>query len=99
MVNEDALARVVEEKGIKAGLDVFCNEPGSDGSWSTPLAGIEGVYGTHHIGASTAQASEAVGDDVVRIIETWKTTGDVPNCVNLAVARHDLSSRDRSAQG
>tara|TARA_B100000530_G_scaffold307481_1_gene232125 strand:- start:142 stop:1359 length:1218 start_codon:yes stop_codon:yes gene_type:complete len=88
VVNEAALARVVVEKGIKAGLDVFCNEPGADGEWSTELAALSGVYGTHHIGASTAQASEAVGDDVVRIIETWKTTGEVPNCVNLAVNRH-----------
>jgi len=31
IVNEDALAKAVQEKNIKCGLDVFCNEPGSDG--------------------------------------------------------------------
>ncbi len=88
VVDEVALAHAVENKGIKAGLDVFCDEPSSDGGWSTALADLEGVYGTHHIGASTEQAAEAVGDEVVRIITEWKKTGSVPNCVNLARARH-----------
>ena len=88
IVDEDALSAAVQSKGIKAGLDVFCDEPGSDGDWSTALAGLDGVYGTHHIGASTDQASEAVGDEVVRIVTEWKQTGSVPNCVNLARARH-----------
>ena len=86
VVDEEALAEVVQEKQIKCGLDVFCNEPGADGEWSTPLAALAGVYGTHHIGASTEQASEAVGDEVIRIISSWKDTGAVPNCVNLAQA-------------
>ena len=88
VVDEDALGWAVDEKGIKAGLDVFCNEPGADGAWSTALASKPGVYGTHHIGASTEQASEAVGDEVVRIITGWKHTGEVPNCVNLARRLH-----------
>ena len=88
VVDEDALAWAIDEKGIKAGLDVFCDEPGSDGPWTTALADKPGVYGTHHIGASTEQASEAVGDEVVRIITGWKNTGEVPNCVNLARSLH-----------
>lgn len=88
VVDEEALAWAIDEKGIKAGLDVFCDEPGSDGPWNTELAAKPGVYGTHHIGASTEQASEAVGDEVVRIVTGWKNTGEVPNCVNLARSLH-----------
>jgi D-3-phosphoglycerate dehydrogenase len=87
VVDEAALALVVKTKGIKAGLDVFCDEPGGDGEWSTVLTELDGVYGTHHIGASTEQASEAVGDEVVRIVTAWKNEGAVPNCVNLATGR------------
>jgi D-3-phosphoglycerate dehydrogenase len=39
---------------------------------------------THHIGASTAQASAAIGDEAVRIVNTYALTGVVPNCVNIA---------------
>jgi D-3-phosphoglycerate dehydrogenase len=88
VVDEAALTLAIKEKGIKAGLDVFCGEPASDGDWSSDLSVLEGVYGTHHIGASTDQASEAVGDEVVRIVTEWKKTGSVPNCVNLARFRH-----------
>jgi D-3-phosphoglycerate dehydrogenase len=88
VVDEAALMNAIKSKGIKAGIDVFCNEPGQDEAWSTPLAALDGVYGTHHIGASTEQASEAVGDEVVRIVSAWKNSGAVPNCVNLATGRH-----------
>ena len=102
IVDEEALAEAVRDRGIKAGLDVFCNEPGADGDWSTPLAALAGVYGTHHIGASTEQASEAVGDEVVRIVSSWKNTGEVPNCVNLALqtaATHLLVVRHKDEVG
>lgn len=88
VVDEAALTRAIKEKEIKAGLDVFCGEPAGDGDWTSDLSVLEGVYGTHHIGASTEQASEAVGDEVVRIVTEWKRTGSVPNCVNLARFRH-----------
>jgi D-3-phosphoglycerate dehydrogenase len=88
IVNETALAAAVLERGIRAGLDVFCDEPKSDGAWHTELAALDGVYGTHHIGASTAEASDAVGGAVIEIVETWIETGTVLNCVNLALGRH-----------
>ena len=43
-----------------------------------------GLYGTHHIGASTDQAQEAIAAETVRIVEEFKQTGKVPNVVNLA---------------
>jgi D-3-phosphoglycerate dehydrogenase / 2-oxoglutarate reductase len=84
VVDETALAKAVETRGLRAGLDVFCDEPAGDGPWSHPLAQLPGVYGTHHIGASTAQAQDAVAFEACRIIETWARTGSPPNVVNLA---------------
>ena len=43
------------------------------------------LHGTHHIGASTEQAQEAIAEEAVRIVETFVSTGVVLNCVNLAV--------------
>ena len=61
-------------------------------------AGCPGVYGTHHIGASTEQAQEAIAAETVRIVRSFKDTGQVPNVVNLArrtPATHRLVVRHR----
>ena len=50
----------------------------------SPLFKEPGIYGTHHIGASTEQAQEAIAEESVRIIKEYKATGRVPNCVNIA---------------
>lgn len=84
VVDEAALAEAVTQRGVRAGLDVFCGEPAADGDWTCDLAALPGVYGTHHIGASTEQAQEAVAADAARVIVEWNTTGEAPNCVNLA---------------
>jgi D-3-phosphoglycerate dehydrogenase len=42
------------------------------------------VIGTHHIGASTEQAQEAIAEETVRIIGEYGRTGRAPNVVNLA---------------
>ncbi|HEV2689436.1 MAG TPA: hydroxyacid dehydrogenase, partial [Bryobacteraceae bacterium] len=44
------------------------------------------VYGTHHIGASTDQAQDAIAAETVRIVKAFQETGKVPNVVNLASA-------------
>ena len=36
---------------------------------------LPGVYGTHHIGASTDQAQEAIAAETVRIVRAFKETG------------------------
>ena len=85
VVDQEALARAVEEKGIRAGLDVFAKEPaGGAGEFADEIVKLNGVYGTHHIGASTEQAQEAIAAETVRIIRTFRETGKVPNVVNLA---------------
>lgn len=85
IVDEEALLWAVREKGIRAGLDVFSNEPATaEGDFENPLVHLPNVYGTHHIGASTQQAQEAVASEVVHIVQTYMQTGQVPNVVNLA---------------
>ena len=85
VVDQEALARAIREKGVRAGLDVFPAEPAAGaGDFACEIAQLEGVYGTHHIGASTAQAQEAIAAETVRIIVMFQATGKVPNVVNLA---------------
>ncbi|MDA3947830.1 MAG: phosphoglycerate dehydrogenase, partial [Spirochaeta sp.] len=82
-VDETALRRAVTENGVRAAVDVFDGEPaGKDGPVESDLFSLPGVYGTHHIGASTAQAQAAVADEVVRIVERYVSTGSAPNVVN-----------------
>jgi D-3-phosphoglycerate dehydrogenase len=86
VVDEAALATAITEKGVRAGLDVYADEPsGGTGDYTGTIGKSSGVYGTHHIGASTAQAQEAIAAEAVRIITVFAATGDVPNAVNIAV--------------
>jgi D-3-phosphoglycerate dehydrogenase len=86
VVDEAALAQAIEDKGVRAGLDVYADEPsGGSGDYTGTIGKSAGVYGTHHIGASTAQAQEAIAAEAVRIITVFAATGDVPNAVNIAV--------------
>lgn len=85
VVDEAALLRAVREKNIRAGLDVFESEPGAPtAEWKSELSTSPGVYGTHHVGASTDQAQQAIADETVRILAHYKQSGAVLNCVNLA---------------
>ncbi|UCG17701.1 MAG: hydroxyacid dehydrogenase [Phycisphaerales bacterium] len=84
VVDEQALAQAIASGRIRgAGLDVYEIEPGaSDREFSDPVVKADMVYGTHHIGASTEQAQLAVAEETVRIVKTFKETGEVLNCVN-----------------
>ena len=103
VVDEGALAQAVVEKKLRAGLDVFENEPvGSTGTIANPIVRAPGVYGTHHVGASTDQAQVAIAHEVIRIVGTFRDTGEVPNVVNRLArssATHVLSIRHRNRPG
>jgi len=103
VVDEAALEQAVREKGIRAGLDVFANEPaGNSGSFGNSIVNAPGVYGTHHVGASTEQAQVAIAHEVIRIVQTFRDTGEVPNVVNRLArssATHVLSIRHRNRPG
>ncbi|HYO16895.1 MAG TPA: 3-phosphoglycerate dehydrogenase family protein [Thermoanaerobaculia bacterium] len=103
MVDPEALAAAVREKGLRVGLDVYAAEPSAaTGEMSDPIIHLPGVYGTHHIGASTEQAQEAIAAETVRIVRTYLQTGEVPNVVNLSrktPASHMLVVRHRDRPG
>ena len=103
LVDEAALAAAVRGRGVRAGLDVFGGEPpGGTADFANELVSLPGVYGTHHIGASTEQAQEAIAAETVRIVRTYRETGRVPNVVNLATrtpATHMLIVRHRDRPG
>jgi D-3-phosphoglycerate dehydrogenase len=103
VVDYAALADAVRTRGLRVGLDVYANEPAAAAApFADPLVDLPGVYGTHHIGASTDQAQEAIAAETVRIVRSYKETGRVPNVVNLArrtPATHMLVVRHRDRPG
>src|SRR5919199_880731 len=103
VVDQSALAHALKSGRIRAGLDVYASEPTSAaGEFTDEIAKEANLYGTHHIGASTEQAQEAIAAETVRIIKTFKETGRVPNVVNLArrtPATHTLVVRHRDRPG
>jgi D-3-phosphoglycerate dehydrogenase len=85
VVDHSALIAAMKNRGIRAGLDVFPNEPATGSGEFTDVTLREAnLYGTHHIGASTDQAQEAIAAETVRIVREFRETGKVPNVVNLA---------------
>lgn len=97
VVDEGAMLDAIATKGIRVGLDVFDGEPsGKDGDFESALAANPNVYISHHIGASTDQAQEAIAAESARIILVYNGEGKVPNCVNLAErtpATHQITVR------
>jgi D-3-phosphoglycerate dehydrogenase len=103
VVDQAALAHALQGRGIRAGLDVFAQEPTSAvGEFTDDIVKEANLYGTHHIGASTDQAQEAIAAETVRIVQSFKETGRVPNVVNLAQrtpATHTLVVRHQDRPG
>ena len=103
VVDYAAHEKAVKERNIKVALDVFAAEPkDATGEFKDPIVLLPNVYGTHHIGASTDQAQDAIAAETVRIITCYKDTGKVPNVVNLAKktpATHMLVVRHRDRPG
>jgi D-3-phosphoglycerate dehydrogenase len=83
VVDEAALREAIKAKGLRAGLDVYESQPGeAEASWDCETMKLPGVYGTHHSGASTDQAQNAVAAEVVRIVRVFKESGRAENAVN-----------------
>ncbi len=84
VVDQAALLEAARAGRIRVGVDVHQGEPeGGKAEFQSELAKLPGVYGTHHIGASTDQAQDAIARETVRILAAFARTGDVPNCVNV----------------
>jgi len=103
VVDAAALRRALDERDLVAGLDVFPAEPSSkEAAFASDLAAHPRVVGSHHIGASTAQAQTAVADEACRIIEAFRDEGRVYNCVNRTMhtaATHRVVVRHRDRVG
>ena len=83
VMDEGALREAIQSKKIRAGLDVFENEPAEGKvAWTTPTAALPGVVCTHHVGASTDQAQNAVAEEVVRIVKTYRASGGSSGWIN-----------------
>lgn len=83
VVDEVALLDAITAKGLRAGIDVFVDEPKvGDGEFASALAQHPSVYTTHHIGASTEQAQRAVAEGVIEVLASF-ARGVASNVVNL----------------
>jgi D-3-phosphoglycerate dehydrogenase len=85
IIDQAALRAALQAGQLRAGLDVFDPEPAeATADFLDPILDLPNLYGTHHIGASTEQAQQAIAQEAVRVIEAFIQTGVVLNCVNLA---------------
>lgn len=103
VVDGAALLEEAQSGRLRVALDVYEKEPkGGEADFVSELAQLPNVYGTHHIGASTEQAQDAIARETVRIVSQFLTRGEVPNCVNVAVrtpARYQLIVRHQDRVG
>lgn len=85
VINEDDLLEAVKEKNIRYACDVFKGEPeGKAGEVSSKLMNNPNIYVTHHIGASTEQAQDAVAEETLNIIKKFVHSGVIDHWVNRA---------------
>jgi len=87
VVEEDLLEHLDANPEFWFGTDVLNGEPAEkECDWEHPLGKHPRVYGTHHIGASTKQAEEEIGQESVRICKAFDANGklDDENWVNKA---------------
>jgi len=83
VLDHTALLAAIKDKGIKAGLDVFANEPaGAEGPFEQVELASK-VVCTPHIGASTEQSEDAIAEEAVRVVKVFIDTGLPPNVVNV----------------
>ncbi|HZW40455.1 MAG TPA: NAD(P)-dependent oxidoreductase [Ignavibacteriaceae bacterium] len=85
IIDEDAMLEAIEQKNIRVALDVFKGEPeAKSGEVKSKLQGNKNIYVTHHIGASTEQAQNAVAEETVNIIKAFINSGVIAHWVNQA---------------
>ena len=98
VVDEKALLEALDAGRVRAGLDVFADEPATGSAmWDSPLARHPAVVATHHIGASTSQAQRAIADGVVDIVDAF-AAGRELNCVNPDRDGGPRSPREHAAR-
>jgi D-3-phosphoglycerate dehydrogenase len=85
VVDVAALAAALREgRLLGAAVDVFPEEPKRNGDrFASPLQGIPNVILTPHIGGSTAEAQDRIGQEVARKLVEYSDTGATMGSVNL----------------
>ncbi len=83
LIDQDAMIEAIKTKNIRVALDVIKNEPEEkSGEIKSPLQELKNVYVTHHIGASTEQAQNAVAAETVKIVKDFISSGVIAHWVN-----------------
>jgi D-3-phosphoglycerate dehydrogenase len=96
VVDTIALKEAINTKGLRVATDVFENEPKGGVAEFTDLELAKMITCTPHIGASTNQSTEAIAEDVVKIVTAYKESGAPINVVNLrnkTIAKYNLVIR------
>jgi D-3-phosphoglycerate dehydrogenase len=77
VVDLEGLAKALQDKSISgAAIDVYPWEPEKNGDrFTTPLQGLSNVILTPHIGGSTEEAQENIGEDVSNKLFQYLETG------------------------
>ena len=93
VVEIEALVKAIESGRLGgAAIDVFPEEPRSGNSaFETPLAGLENVLLTPHIGGNTLEAQASIADEVGEKLVRFAREGTTGTAVNLPTV--DLPSR------
>jgi D-3-phosphoglycerate dehydrogenase len=90
IINEEALAAALASKHLAgAALDVFVQEPPPA---DHPLLKLPNVVVTPHLGASTAEAQDAVAREAAQLLTDYLIRGVVGFAVNMAAI--DRAERD-----
>ncbi len=85
VVDVEALAGAIRSGSIAgAAVDVFPDEPeGKSKEFASPLRGLPNVILTPHVGGSTAEAQEAVAEDVAGKLLKFVNVGSTTGAVNV----------------
>jgi len=98
VVDVDALAAALRSGHLAgAAVDVFPVEPkGNDDGFVSPLAGIDNVLLTPHIGGSTLEAQDNIGLEVAAKLIRYSDNGSTLSAVNfpeVSLPEHAQSTR------
>lgn len=84
VVDIPALVEALKSRKLAgAAIDVYPEEPSSNGAYHTELAGLENVILTPHIGGSTEEAQRDIADFVPNKIMDYINSGNTVDAVNF----------------